>query len=345
MTLEKKTDEELVKLLQEGNQEAFPILYDRYAKLIYYVSYQMCKCKADAEEIVQEVFTKLFHSIQEIKDPKRVKFWLTTVAHNECIHLFRSNKDQSFDEQKLQKLYLQKEQRKEFIPTEHVRYESDMDVLRSCIGNLSDEQREVITLKYFAQLSIDEIAEILHIPEGTVKSRLAYAKKKLRVDVETYCQANQLPLTFRLETIGAMLPILMHQDLKSFLSKPQNPTPMQIPKNTSTLFTSAIAKATVAISLCAGIGLVGVYVYENMPSEMLNTTIPNEHQSISYKGTAVHNAKEAYQILKTWAHCDYELKQKTIGEKEAIRPVYNMLKEHDNQYYVMLERYWKEAFE
>ena len=97
MNLNQMSDARLVKEIQQGNETAFNELYERYHKLVYYVAFQMTNCEADAEEIKQEVFIKVIRHINDIKDAKSIKYWLTTITHNECKHLFRSNKDKGMD--------------------------------------------------------------------------------------------------------------------------------------------------------------------------------------------------------------------------------------------------------
>ena len=190
MNIKKLKDAELIQRLNAQDEAAFNELYARYHKLVYYIAYQNTRCEADAEEIKQEVFLKVLRYAGDIKDYSRFKYWLVTITHNECKRLFRSNRDKGMDEAGLDQLYIQTEERREFLPEENVRYQQDMDVLMSCMLKLSDEQREVITLKYFGQLSIDEIAEMLNIPNGTVKSRMANAKKLLKADVAVVMISN-----------------------------------------------------------------------------------------------------------------------------------------------------------
>ena len=302
MELNQMSDARLVEEIQQGSETAFNELYERYHKLVYYVAFQMTNCEADAEEIKQEVFLKVIRYINDIKDAKQFKYWLTTITHNECKHLFRSNKDKGMDERSLDLLYLQQEKRREFLPEEQAHYQGDMEVLSICMKHLSSEQREVIALKYFAQLSIDEIATMLQIPNGTVKSRLANAKKSLRVDVENYCRSNDIRITFRVENLAALCALMMMSNQERMLSM-----------NTK--------KANIQWGHL-GIGL-GIAVSCVVGGVILRDHWMPQHQNESENAT--FDAKQAYTQLKQWAHCDKELQEKSEAEKAQMRPLYEQL--------------------
>lgn len=323
MNLNQMSDARLVKEIQQGNETAFNELYERYHKLVYYVAFQMTNCEADAEEIKQEVFIKVIRHINDIKDAKSIKYWLTTITHNECKHLFRSNKDKGMDERSLDLLYLQQEKRREFLPEEQAHYQGDMEVLSICMKHLNAEQREVIALKYFAQLSIDEISQMLRVPNGTVKSRLANAKKSLRIDVENYCRSNDVRITFRVESLATMCALMMMSDHERL------PLAVKVQR-----MKYGWEKCILGFAIGACVVAGGVLLRQNwMPQDQY------ESEKIEF------NAKQTYTQLKQWAHCDEELKEKSEAEKASMRPLYEELKANGNLYYVLLEQSWKGAFQ
>lgn len=331
MDIKKLSDCELIQLLNAQDEQAFNELYERYHKLVYYVAYQLTRCEADAEEIKQEVFLKVLRYAGDIKDVSRFKYWLLTITHNECKRLFRSNKDKAMDDNKLNQLYVQTERRREFLPEENIHYQEDMAVLMTCMLRLSDEQREVISLKYFAQLTIDEIAQILNIPNGTVKSRLANAKKLLKADVEEYCRHNDIKLTFKIDQLPAICSMwLLHESSKQALR-----TPFFTNDRFSRLFhTTALLKAGIAVSFAAS-AIFGTILIKDYFFDSAYQT---------YEKDAAFDAKDTYRILKQWAHCEKELSEKSDAEKAEMRPLYEQMKQHGNLYYVLLERYWNYSF-
>lgn len=324
--MKQMSDARLVAEIQAGNENAFNELYERYHKLVYYVALQMTNCEADAEEIKQEVFLKVVRYIDDIKDAKRIKYWLTTITHNECKHLFRSHKDKGMDERSLDLLYLQQEKRREFLPEEQAHYQGDMEVLHLCMKHLSSEQREVIALKYFAQLSIEEIAQMLNIPKGTVKSRLANAKKALGVDVENYCRHHDIQLTFHEKSLPAFCALMMLSDQERLILS-NKPKRFQ---QWNQKWMKLVCGGAVAVSAVTG----GYVLHQHW--------LPQNHHD---EENAAFDAKATYTVLKQWAHCDEELKVKSEAEKAQMRPLYEQLKAKGNLYYVLLEQYWKGNFQ
>lgn len=329
MNTKKRNDAELIRLLRMQNESAFNELYDRYHKLVYYIAYQITKCEADAEEIKQEVFLKVLRYAIDIKDSSRFKYWLVSITHNECKRLFRSNKDKAMDDAKLDQLNVQTEKRREFLPEANMHYRSDMEVLQACMLRLSDEQREVISLKYFAQMSIDEIAQLLNVPNGTVKSRLANAKKLLRADVAEYCRRNDVKLNFRINQLGTICAAWVMCDKKKGIE-----TFSSLFSHFPVLNTTLFLKAGITVSLAASLVFGSVIVRDHF--------FNSDYQT--YEKDAAFDAKDAYRVLKQWAHCEEELSEKSEAEKAAMRPLYEQLKQHGNLYYVLLEHYWNQTF-
>lgn len=319
-----KSDARLVSEIQNGNEGAFDELYQRYHKLVFFIAYQLTKCEADAEEVKQEVFIKVLRHIHEIKEAKRFKYWLTAITHNECKHLFRAHREKEMTGAQMDQLYDQMEYRRDFLPELNARYTSDMEVLKACLLRLNEEQREVITLKYFAQLSIGEIAELLQVPNGTIKSRLAYAKKLLKSDVESYCREHDITLSFHMESLGAVCALLLAKEHVEVLKYP--------------LFIyryPILAKVMLVLALTLGGGSMYAFLHASDQDGEVKTMGETEP----------FDAKEAYGILKHWAHCEVELAAKSESEKAQMRPLYERLKKQGNYYYILLEQYWNGAFE
>lgn len=328
--VKKMDDSELIQMLKSQDESAFNELYERYHKLVYYIAYQITKCEADAEEIKQEVFLKVLRYANDIKDYSRFKYWLVTITQNECKRLFRSNKDKAMDDAKLDQLYIQTEKRREFLPEENIHYQEDMEILQACMLKLSDEHREVISLKYFGQLSIDEIAKLLNIPTGTVKSRLANAKKILHADVKEYCRRNDIKLSFRMDQLSAVCAAWVLNEKNGGIHKASS----LFDRFPSFFNTTAFLKIGISVSFAA--------------CALFGTVLVKDHffgsESQTYERDAVFDAKDTYRILKQWAHCEKELSEKSDAEKAMMRPLYEQLRQHGNLYYVLLEQYWNYTF-
>jgi len=155
----------------------FTFLYNKHKRNLYNYVLRMLNDKMQAEDIVQNVFLKLFEKFNEIRDKNSIIFWLFTTARNEIFTIFRNKKthvdkynvydtDQIdiLNDERLEVLY-EKKELKEMVLEE--------------IKKLTNEHREVYVLKEYSQMSYKEIAELLKLDEDLVKSRLFKARQKL----------------------------------------------------------------------------------------------------------------------------------------------------------------------
>lgn len=160
--MEKINKKELSKLFAEIKEDktvAFEKLYSLYNNLVYKIAFCIVKNKQDAEDIVQIVFTKIY-SINKKKLPSKSEAsWLYSITKNEAINfLKKKNHDISLED--IYEIEDNNNEIKEII---------DKDSYHKLLSGPSDKEKEIISLKVLANLSFDEIGEILKIPTGTVK--------------------------------------------------------------------------------------------------------------------------------------------------------------------------------
>jgi RNA polymerase sigma-70 factor (ECF subfamily) len=166
---------EILKLVQKGDREAYQEIVIRHMQSAYYVALAFVHNHQDALDISQEAFIRAFRKIKQF-DTKRPFFpWFYRILKNLCIDHYKHRR------------------RLNEVPLENVRIlaveHEDREMKKALwkgIDELPDEQKEIIVLRYFQQLSYQEIAEILDKPIGTVMSSLYYAKKRLKGIVGKY---------------------------------------------------------------------------------------------------------------------------------------------------------------
>lgn len=172
----REQDVELFNRVQAHDEHALELLYDRYEKLLFSFSFRMTKNKFLAEEIVQDVFTKIW-SKQRNFDESKGKFssWLLTVTRNATIDMLRKKKETSYELDERDALH-------DSSPSteEQVEWKERREQVRAAVGQLTNEQKEIIELFYFKGMSQSKIAETRDIPLGTVKGRVRLALKHLR---------------------------------------------------------------------------------------------------------------------------------------------------------------------
>ncbi|MGH2355052.1 MAG: RNA polymerase sigma factor [Chloroflexota bacterium] len=163
---------QLIRRSRAGDQEAFAALFERYKNLVYKTAFLVLGNAAEAEDALQEVFVLVHKSLAGF-DPSRGAFttWLYRVTINCCLNQRRKCRLTCvpLDEAPLAQLE---------APTEGDL--AEQDALRQALEELTSNQRAVIVLRYHAELPYAEIARVLDVPLGTVKSRLDLALKALR---------------------------------------------------------------------------------------------------------------------------------------------------------------------
>ena len=176
-------DETLVALYAQGNNEAFDILLNRYKDRLYAYIYYTVRNEELAEDIFQETFTKAIVTIQQGRYNENGKFpaWLTRTAHNLIIDCFRQEKQEnlvSCDEEErnlLNNIRLSEGT----VEAEIVNHQILSDV-RRLMKHLPDEQREVVHMRFYQDLSFKEIAEMTGVSINTSLGRMRYAILNLR---------------------------------------------------------------------------------------------------------------------------------------------------------------------
>jgi len=173
------SDAELVRLIREGDQAAFRELVNRHGESLYGLACSVMGSTADAEDILQETFLGAFRRLGAFEGRSSVKTWLVRILLNHASKLRRSKKVRKAAS--LPDQVGPSDARDGAVetssPASAVESKIDLDAM---LGTLSPEHREVIVLRELQQLSYDEIAAALHIPRGTVESRLHRARQELK---------------------------------------------------------------------------------------------------------------------------------------------------------------------
>ncbi len=164
-------DEALVQRCLSGDTEAFGELVGRYERPIFNVALRMLRDREEARDATQNAFVKAWQHLDQFDRSRRFFSWLYRIAVNESLNrATRRRKTEVLDETL--------EARTDGPEAQAARSEQARLVERA-VEQLSDTYREVIVLRHWLDLSYDEIAEALHVPAKTVKSRLFSARVRL----------------------------------------------------------------------------------------------------------------------------------------------------------------------
>jgi len=168
-------DARMLAAIREGSIRAFEQLYEKYRLSVYRTALGITRDPSAAEDIVQECFLRVHAHIDSLDGSAGLAPWLYRVTINLSYNwLERNKRSVSLAERLLGALSLRTS-----LQTMAERSET-VDVLAGAMEEISPEHRTVLVLHYLNELSIEEIAAILDCPPGTVKSRLFYARRKLR---------------------------------------------------------------------------------------------------------------------------------------------------------------------
>lgn len=183
LDIEQEELAEAVRQLKGGNEDGFSVIYFRTYKYVYNRAKYMLQDEQETQDLVQDVYIALYNGIYDLKDEKAIYGWLKTVIFRQGLRFIEKNK-------KIDLVAENKEFMFDALPDEGVCIEKaygkgeDIKTVKKCIDKLSEEQRLVVLAYYYDEMSIKEIAKILEISEGTVKSRLYLARKHLMTMLE-----------------------------------------------------------------------------------------------------------------------------------------------------------------
>ena len=182
-TLKSMTDEELVVCYAQGNNAAFDTLLGRYKSSVYSYIYYIVQDKELAEDIFQETFVKVIVTIKQGGHTENGKFkaWIMRIAHNLVIDSFRQERSEntiSNDEVEVD-LFNNRDLCEETIEDSLVRRQVLSDV-RKLVKHLPDNQREVLEMRYYQDLSFKEIADLTGVSINTALGRMRYAILNMR---------------------------------------------------------------------------------------------------------------------------------------------------------------------
>ena len=181
-------DAELIARAAGGDASAFQALVERHRSMVYRVAYQFAGNHHDAEDIAQEVFIKIYRSLDRFRQDAQLTSWMYRIAMNACIDHSRRHRSATaapFGEEAEQKMLNTPEDRP---GPEDRAYAGELgQVLEQEIGRLPNGQRIVFVMRHHQGMKLCEIAEALGLAEGTVKRQLHAAVHRLR---QALSQAN-----------------------------------------------------------------------------------------------------------------------------------------------------------
>lgn len=170
-------DDLLALRCQAGDARAFDLLVSRWQEPLLHYAYRLTGNRVAAQDVAQETWIVVIRGLVALRDVARFKPWLFRIASHKCADYWRRNK-------RADEFARDLSQELGDAETASPARSGWAEDLASAFKHLPPDSRTVLALKYLEDFSVGEIAEILSLPEGTVKSRLHHARQQLRNRME-----------------------------------------------------------------------------------------------------------------------------------------------------------------
>ena len=167
-------DEVLIGRIADGDRLAMQVLFARHHVRVYRFALRLVRNEATAEDLISEVFLDVWRQAGKFEGRSAVSTWLLAIARFKALSTLRRKPEQELDEEAAEAIEDTSDN-----PEVALEKKEKGETLRKCMEALSAEHREIIDLVYYHDKSVEEVAEIVGIPEATVKTRMFYARKKL----------------------------------------------------------------------------------------------------------------------------------------------------------------------
>ena len=184
-----KSNKDLLLLLRKGDRVAFYNIYERYCKRLYGFVLRYIKVEADADEIVQEVFIKIWESRNKIDAHASFESFLFTIAYNSTISLLRKRANEQKYLEHLK--YIQQIQKAPDLIDE-IQFKELNEKVKTLLNDLTPRQKEIFQLSREDGLTHNEIAQKLNISLNTVKKHMANALSFLKSHIDNSLIVNLL---------------------------------------------------------------------------------------------------------------------------------------------------------
>ncbi|MAS97988.1 MAG: sigma-70 family RNA polymerase sigma factor [Pontiellaceae bacterium] len=187
----KKDDSQWVELAKTGDTAAFDKLVELYHSRIYTLTYQMTSNREDAEDLTQEIFVKAFEALPRFKGQSSFYTWLYRIGINKTINYRKKrNRNRPFSldamDQEVKQDEVYHDLSSEGSPLRNLSLSELQLKLNKAMQGLSEKHRTVVVMHDMQGIPHDEIAKVVGVSVGTVRSRLFYARRQLQVDLGEY---------------------------------------------------------------------------------------------------------------------------------------------------------------
>ena len=171
----------LIARCVEQDQDAYNELFTRYNRRIFNTAYRILGDEASAEDAMQETLLNIYRGIANFRGDAKISTWISRITVNVCLGMLRKGKNRQFvDIENDTAQELPAELTSAIDPLEHTKHQEMKSLVQATFSRMSQKQRQVVRLHDLEGNTIQEIAGIIRVPAGTVKSRLFYGRQEFK---------------------------------------------------------------------------------------------------------------------------------------------------------------------
>ena len=168
------TDDMLLESIADGDRTAMHTLYARHNVRVYRFILRIVRDTTIAEDLVSQVFLDVWRTAKQFEGRSQVSTWLLSIARFKALTTLRQRRFEDIDQDEVREIADDAD-----TPETSLERATTSAILRACVAKLSPAHREIITLIYYHEKSVEEVGQIIGIPQSTVKTRMFYARKHL----------------------------------------------------------------------------------------------------------------------------------------------------------------------
>ncbi|MFN5528597.1 sigma-70 family RNA polymerase sigma factor [Bradyrhizobium sp.] len=168
------TDDMLLESIADGDRTAMHTLYARHNVRVYRFILRIVRDTTIAEDLVSQVVLDVWRTAKQFEGRSQVSTWLLSIARFKALTALRQRRFEDIDQDEVREIADDAD-----TPETSLERATTSAILRACVAKLSPAHREIITLIYYHEKSVEEVGQIIGIPQSTVKTRMFYARKHL----------------------------------------------------------------------------------------------------------------------------------------------------------------------
>ena len=172
----KVSEEQIREICTKNVDEGFRLLVETYQRPMYWHIRRMVINHEDAEDVLQETFIRIFRFWEDFRSDSSLSTWIYRITTNECIRFLNKKKEGTISTEEIQEELINK-----LMASEYIDYENEMTIkFQKAILKLPEKQRLVFNLRYYDELSYEEISQITESKVETLKANYHFAKEKIK---------------------------------------------------------------------------------------------------------------------------------------------------------------------